>query len=222
MTFAERGFFHHCLDIAWANGGLPADPAERARVLRVHRNQADALWGERVSAKFVPCPNRVGYLDNTRGVAERQHAQSKSLKAAESAKAKSERSARASDSDSDSVSVVDSKKETSLQRDDFSQFLEACETAEMRGSETDIKAARSEWGRLSLADRLAACAGIRQRLAAGELADPGFRPLPQNYLKNRIWQRTVRNKHGDPALDKQHAKRNEVVKLARIFGGKTA
>ncbi len=101
-------------------------------------------------------------------------------------------------------------------------YLDVCHMAEMQGSETDLKAARVLWVRLSLSEQLAACKGIKDRIAAGELADPGFRPLPQNYLKNRIWQRTVRNKHGDPALDKQHAKRNEVVKLARIFGGKTA
>lgn len=100
--------------------------------------------------------------------------------------------------------------------DDFGAFLEMATLAEMRGSETDLRAAKIEWGRLDFEQKIAACAGIRERVAAGELADPGFRPLPQNYLKNRIWQRRVREKR-EPGFEREHAKRNEVRNLTQIF-----
>jgi len=215
MDDTERGFYHHCLNVAWINDGLPADPAARARALQRNRNQADKRWTERIASRFVPHPNRGGYLVNTRQEQERVHARQVSASASVSAKARYERTARAYDSDSDSAFDL---HKTSLQSDNFAMFLEVCAMAEMQGSETDLKAARVFWVRLGLADQLAACSGIKDRIAAGELADPGFRPLPQNYLKNKTWQRTVRQKQ-EPAIDKQHAKRNEVLQMTKLFGG---
>lgn len=110
------------------------------------------------------------------------------------------------------------EKGIELVRDTFPQFLAACDLAEMNGSEADLKTAHSEWNRLDLGQQLAACQGIKDRVAAGELADPGFRPLPQNYLKNKTWQRTIRRKQ-EPAGDKQRAHRNEVLALTKLFGG---
>ncbi len=225
LTDAELGFFHRCLNDAWVNDGLPGDLKMLAKQMKVSPGYLAKVWAA-VGRCFVL--DGGGRFRNSRQEDERLGAIEKSKNSAKSAKTRWEADANAlrthceSDArayvyDSVSVSVVDSKKETSLQRDDFSKFLEACETAEMRGSETDLRVARSEWGRLSLADRLAACQGIKERVAAGELADPGFRPLPQNYLKNKTWQRTVREKR-EPAMDRQHARRNEVMQLTKLFG----
>lgn len=221
MNFAERGFFLTCLNYAWLNDGIPADPGERARVLKCRRDTADKLW-IRVSRKFVESQVRPHFLVNPRAESEKLIASRKSQVCSESAKVGSDRrqnaEPRARDrADSDSDSAFDSNK-TSLRIENFAMFLEVCTIAEMQGSETDLKAARSEWGRLDLAQQLAACQGIKDRVAAGELADPGFRPLPQNYLKNKTWQRTIREKH-EPAVDKQRAHRNEVVGLMKIIGG---
>lgn len=113
MTDEQRGFFHHCLNVAWINGGLPADPADRARVLQRNRNQADSRWKGPVEKLFVPADHlggyRAGYLVNTKQEGERVHAKHKSLKATESVNSRYERTTRAgarSDSDSDSSSFL--------------------------------------------------------------------------------------------------------------------
>lgn len=100
--------------------------------------------------------------------------------------------------------------------DNFGMFLHACEGAQMQGSETDLKTARALWIQLEFGEQLEACKGITDRVAAGEYAESGFTPLPQNYLKNKAWQRTIRLKQ-EPGINKQHAKRNEVAKLTEIF-----
>ncbi len=79
-----------------------------------------------------------------------------------------------------------------LPSDDFGRFREFADAAELPASEVDWEAAREEWKRLEIAVRLAAVQGLKDRVAAGEWSDPAFRPLPQNYLKNRIWQRPIK------------------------------
>lgn len=206
MSDEELGFYHRCLNFAWINDGIPADSAARARALRRNRRQADARWTTLVASRFKPHEQRAGYLVNDKQEMERLLAQQKSLKASESAKARSERitenkdvcSPRASDSASVSKGF-EFIKETSLQvLDDFSRFTEACNAAELSGSSSDLTAAGFEWRRLNFQQKLDAVQGIRDRVAAGEFSDPGFRPLPQNYLKNRIWQREVRVRRQEP------------------------
>ncbi len=77
--------------------------------------------------------------------------------------------------------------------DDFPAFLEAATACELLpASETDVQQARFEWRNLDPDQKRAALTGLRTRQAAGEFSDPAFRPLPQNYLKKRLWQRPIR------------------------------
>ena len=131
MDDADIGYYIRCLNHAWINGGIPADPKERARVMRTQRGAADKRW-LRVGKCFVPDPNHPTMLVNSRQESERQLAYIKSAKAAESAKVRyertadalptqSERTARASESVF--VSGVSSLKSTYLKK------IEASETS---------------------------------------------------------------------------------------------
>ncbi len=93
MSDEELGFYHRCLNFAWINNGIPADPGARARALRRNRHQADARWTTRVASRFLPHGQRPGYLVNARQETERLHAEQISVKASESAKARYGRSA---------------------------------------------------------------------------------------------------------------------------------
>ncbi len=76
--------------------------------------------------------------------------------------------------------------------DDSGSFREAVSLCELPASEMDLAAAKMEWKQLDPDQKRAALKGLNDRHAAGEFADPAFRPLPQNYLKKRLWQRPVR------------------------------
>lgn len=94
MDDADIGFYIRCLNHAWVNGGIPADPKERARVLHTRLDTANKRW-ERVGKCFVTSTSTPDQLINLRQEAERGLAMSKSLKAAESANARYERRANA-------------------------------------------------------------------------------------------------------------------------------
>ncbi len=207
LTLSEAGLYLFALNHAWINDGLPELPADIAKTLHVSTKEFNRNW-PKVSPLFVLSSD--GRRRNPRQESERALTAEKSVKASESAKHRWESDANASETHSernaraygsDSVSGFDSNK-TSLRIENFNLFLEVCDMAEMRGSGSDLKAARFEWGRLSLIDQLAACKGIKDRIAAGELADPGFRPLMQNYLKNHTWERTIRDKRSASAPTK--------------------
>lgn len=108
MSDAEIGFYVRCLNHAWINGGIPADPVERARVLHTRLDTANNHWF-RVGKCFVPSPNDPHILVNPRAETERRLASQKSQMAMKSANVRYERSANAprhalarADSDSDS------------------------------------------------------------------------------------------------------------------------
>lgn len=114
MDDAEVGFYHRCLNKSWINHGLPAVPAELARVLRVSPAYLRKMW-ERVGRKFEPSSDS-GRLVNRRQEEERSKAVRKSEQATESIRTRYGRStdvvprtrARAgSGSDSDSSGVVE-------------------------------------------------------------------------------------------------------------------
>lgn len=75
---------------------------------------------------------------------------------------------------------------------DFAKFQEAAIEAGLHGSESDWDQAKYEWNRLDFEQKTLAVKGLRERKVAGEFTDPAYRPLPQNYLKKRTWQRPVR------------------------------
>lgn len=110
MTDMELGFYIRCLNHAWMNKGLPADPNERARTLRNSRPYADRMW-KRVGGRFTEVGGR---MVNPRQEEERSAAEMKSRRATDSVRTRYERSEnvaiRASDSDSVVVLGLDSKK----------------------------------------------------------------------------------------------------------------
>lgn len=96
---------------------------------------------------------------------------------------------------SDSVSGFTEKsarETTAILLDNFGPFLAAATECGLPASETDIQSAKFEWRSLDLEQKRLAIKGLHDRLVAGEFSDPAFRPLPQNYLKKRLWQRPVR------------------------------
>jgi len=111
MSDADIGFYIRCLNHAWINGGIPADPVERARVLHTRTDIANRHW-ERVGKCFVTSSSLPELLINSRQEMERGLASRKSQLATESVNVRYERKsnvapraiARASVSVSDSVS----------------------------------------------------------------------------------------------------------------------
>lgn len=88
--------------------------------------------------------------------------------------------------------------------DDFDPFFEACRFVELPFSEADLSVAKIEWRRLDIEQKLAATQGLRKRKECGEYDDSTYRPLPQNYLSKRMWNRPIRDRNG------QQRKRVEV------------
>ncbi len=81
MDDAELGFFIRCLNHAWMNRGLPADPEEIDRVIPGRRAKPFADTWPRVSRSFVPSSD--GRLINPRQESERQEANTKASVALE-------------------------------------------------------------------------------------------------------------------------------------------
>ncbi len=79
MNDTELGFYWRCLNHAWINGSLPADPENRARTLRTTRRTADKLW-DRVGKCFIETEDDHLRLVNRRQEEERDRAISKSEK----------------------------------------------------------------------------------------------------------------------------------------------
>lgn len=88
MTLAELGLYHRCLNHAWVNNGLPQDPYELGRELRLSVADIKKLW-PRVSQCFEL--GEVGRLVNKRQEAERSYALTKSEKAAVAVRSRYER-----------------------------------------------------------------------------------------------------------------------------------
>jgi hypothetical protein len=76
----------------------------------------------------------------------------------------------------------------------FDLFVSACRDCGLSVAPSDISLAHATWRVLDWTQQQAAIDGIRARLAAGEYDDSAYRPLPQNYLSKRMWQRPIRVK----------------------------
>lgn len=87
-------------------------------------------------------------------------------------------------------SLVVTKKPSLL--DDFENFKLAAIGASLPFSDPDIRLAKFEWGVLDFQQKLLATNGLIERKQCGEYDDARFRPLPQNYLKQRMWERQIR------------------------------
>ena len=81
MNMAERGLYHHALNYAWMNDGLPSDTDEVGRVLRATGQEFRRCW-PRVSQCFQEVNGR---LRNKRQEEDRADALDKGRKATASA-----------------------------------------------------------------------------------------------------------------------------------------
>lgn len=131
LSLPELGLFHRCLNFSWLNEGLPADPMEIGRSLRVSVRDIKALW-PRVSECFEL---RDGRAYNRRQEEERAHARTKSERNTSAVRTRYERTsivptnevqhARApAASASVSASVVDFESKREIILSDDSKFQE--------------------------------------------------------------------------------------------------
>lgn len=81
MTMTERGLFHHALNYAWMNDGLPADDGEVGRILKATVREFRTAW-PRVRQCFQEAE---GKLRNKRQEEDRADAIEKGRKASASA-----------------------------------------------------------------------------------------------------------------------------------------
>ena len=79
LSLEELGLFHRCLNLAWANDGLPTDPERLRESLRLSKSKFDRAWSQ--VSKFFHGTDR---LRNSRQELERNHAREKREKASES------------------------------------------------------------------------------------------------------------------------------------------
>jgi hypothetical protein len=79
---------------------------------------------------------------------------------------------------------------------DFKRFVHVAREVGLPFSGVDLGSTYQAWQKLTLADRAAAIQGLTDRQAAGEYDNPTFRPLPQNYLKRRMFERVIRKPAG--------------------------
>jgi hypothetical protein len=207
MNLSEFGLYQFALNHAWDFGSIPSDLRELARVLRQPYRDVLKAW-PKVSTCWAE-NGEPGRLVNERQEIERAKAIEKSKKATKSVRTRYDsssdeptnvgtnahiRASKVLDLVSDSEKKEkDTPKSTGV-LDDFVEFWEACEIAVLPASGADVTFARIEWGRLDLEQRLAAVRGLHLRKQCGEFDDPGYRPLPQNYLSKRIWDRPLRIK----------------------------
>jgi len=114
MTDEERGFYHRCLNKAWLNVGIPADPQALSRLMGVSERQLNRVW-----PTVSQCWYRDGErLDNRTQEEERTHATTKSERATESVRTRYERRTNAlpvrsrdsRDSESESESESDAEE----------------------------------------------------------------------------------------------------------------
>jgi len=79
-------------------------------------------------------------------------------------------------------------------QDDFPDFLQAASECGLPSTARDLAMARNLWKYLDRDQKAKALEGLYARRECGEFAQPEFRPLPQNYLMSRTWERPLRTK----------------------------
>ncbi len=84
---AELGFYHRCLNRSWNSGGLPIDPAARAKLLGKSRAYADKMW-TKIGAKFSPSKDDPTRLVNGKQEEERIYVHSMSTRNASAGRLK--------------------------------------------------------------------------------------------------------------------------------------
>lgn len=88
------------------------------------------------------------------------------------------------------------------QPSNWEQFQEAVDAAGMRYSEPDRQAMQRQWRTMPLAEQLAAVHHIRDSLTSGAFSDPQYTPAARNYLREKRWERGVRERAGPQTVSK--------------------
>jgi hypothetical protein len=91
----------------------------------------------------------------------------------------------------------------------FAQFERASRKVELSFSKSDLVAMHKQWQKLSAEERDLATQGLLDRGAAGEYSNPTYRPLPQNYLAKRMWERAIRKTAGRAGTDDEFRQKAE-------------
>ena len=86
----------------------------------------------------------------------------------------------------------DTQVQSNQRNDNFHVFEAAWLNRGINAAPDDWTEARSTWNILSAEERLRAVQGVTDRFEQGEYDDPKFIPLPQNYLRKKLWMRPVR------------------------------
>ncbi len=90
MTDLELGFYHRCLNKAWINGSLPAEPVELARVMKVSQVYLSRVWPV-VGRRFDVSDTDPTRLINSRQESERIKAIGKSEQATHAVNSRADR-----------------------------------------------------------------------------------------------------------------------------------
>ena len=139
LSLPELGLFHRCLNFSWLNDGLPADPVEIGRSLRISSRDIKTLW-PRVSECFEL---RDGRTFNRRQEEERIHARTKSERNTSAVRTRYERTSNVlhqSNSDVDNKSPAEirairlsaARKIARHSNEEWQQLLEECNSCCVR------------------------------------------------------------------------------------------
>ncbi len=90
------------------------------------------------------------------------------------------------------------------QPDNWQKFHEAIDDAGMGYSQPDLQAMQKQWRTMPLAEQLAAVHHIRDSLTSGAFADPQYVPAAKNYLREKRWERGLRERAGPKASDNKN------------------
>lgn len=203
MNLEEIGLYAVCLNHAWVNGSLPAEPLEISRAMKVPKAQFLRAW-----PRVLPCfaKREDGRYINPRQERERDAA-NKSLRAKREggqktaamrwgSKSLSDSLATPRASDSECVSVVSEdfkeKKDGPNLRPEFDDqwqlFREIYASTGKPLIEKDFTKAHFVWRVLDIAQRTEALANLSARKTHH---DPQFIPSPENYLCDGEYKRSV-------------------------------
>src|SRR5579872_3985040 len=75
----------------------------------------------------------------------------------------------------------------------LSDFQDACRDCGLSMASSDLGEARAIWRTLDFEQQLAAIEGLRARHEAGEFTDRAYLPLPQNWLRKKLWERPMKS-----------------------------
>lgn len=100
------------------------------------------------------------------------------------------------------------------QPESWQAFQEAIDDSGMRYSQPDLQAMQRQWRTMAIAEQIAAVHHIRDSLASGAFADPQYVPAAKNYLREKRWQRGVRERAG-PKADNRTLRALELVVAQR-------